>query len=98
MVARIGGDEFAAILIKPKSADHIYNVGKKIEKALSSVPYNIDGTIIKVSSSVGSAILPDDSKDLEKLFSTADKSMYKQKNTKRQLKIHSRDYIDQVLR
>ncbi len=98
VVARIGGDEFAAILIKPKSAEHIYAIGEKIEKALSATPYNISGTIIKASASVGCAILPDDSEDLDKLFSTADVQMYKHKNTKKVLMAKSRDYIDQVLR
>ncbi len=98
VVARIGGDEFAAILIKPKSAEHIYAIGEKIEKALSATPYNIDGTILKASASVGCAVLPDDSEDLDKLFSAADVQMYKHKNTKKVLMAKSRDYIDQVLR
>lgn len=98
VVARIGGDEFAAILIKPKSAEHIYAVAQKIEKALVSAPYNISGTILKVGASVGSAILPDDSVDLDNLFTMADQRMYTRKNTKKDAARHSRDYIDQVLR
>jgi len=98
VVARIGGDEFAAILIKPKSADHVYAVREKIEKALSATPYNIDGIVIKAGASVGCAVLPDDSEDLDKLFSAADVQMYKHKNTKKVLMGHSRDYLDQVLR
>ncbi len=98
VIARIGGDEFAAILIKPNSANHIYTVGKKIEKALSDTPYNIDGTIIKAGASVGSAVLPDDGVDLDHLFSMADESMYKNKKTRRLSIRASRDYMDRVLR
>lgn len=98
VVARIGGDEFAAILIKPKSPDHIYSVSQKLEKALTSMPYNVNGTILKIGASVGSSILPDDSVDLDTLFALADKRMYKNKNTKKVSMRHSRDYMDQVLR
>lgn len=98
VVARIGGDEFAAILIKPNSADHIYTVGKKLENALSSVPYNLDGIFVKVSASVGSSILPDDATDLSTLFTLADTRMYKNKNTKKAARARGRDYMDYVLR
>lgn len=98
VVARIGGDEFAAILIKPKSPDHIYNVAQKLEKALAGMPYNVDGTILKVGASVGSSILPDDGHDLNTLFALADQRMYKHKNTKKAASLHTRDYLDQILR
>ncbi|HEY9163974.1 MAG TPA: GGDEF domain-containing response regulator [Magnetovibrio sp.] len=98
VVARIGGDEFAAILIKPKSAELIHSIAQKLEKELSTAPYNIGGTIVKVGASVGSSILPDDSTDIEMLFSMADKGMYQRKNTKKAAFKQSRDYLDQVLR
>ncbi|MFC1673117.1 diguanylate cyclase [Pseudomonadota bacterium] len=98
VIARIGGDEFAAILIKPKSADQIYSVREKIEKALASTPYNTSGAILKVSASVGSAILPDDSLDLDDLFTMADQRMYDHKKLKKVALRSSRDYMDQVLR
>jgi diguanylate cyclase (GGDEF)-like protein len=98
VVARIGGDEFAAILIKPKSTDHIYSVGNKLEKALTAAPYNLGGAIVKISASVGSSILPDDSTDLTALFKLADTRMYKVKNTKKIARGHGRDYMDHVLR
>ncbi|MCR4377829.1 MAG: GGDEF domain-containing response regulator [Rhodospirillales bacterium] len=98
VIARIGGDEFAAILIKPKSVDHIYAVGKKLEQALTAMPYNLNGTIVKIGASVGSSILPDDGTDLNALFKLADTRMYKAKNTKKIGRDHARDYMDQVLR
>jgi diguanylate cyclase (GGDEF)-like protein len=97
VVARIGGDEFAAILIKPKSSEHIYTVGNKLEKAIASMPYNLSGTIVKIGASVGCSVLPDDSSDLKELFTLADKRMYKNKNIKKSGRIHARDYMDQIL-
>lgn len=96
--ARIGGDEFAAILIRPKSAEHIQMVAEKLENALAKVPYNIDGTVIKMGASVGTAVLPDDGRDLEHLFNTADQRMYARKDVKRAAFRQSRDYMDAVLR
>jgi len=98
VVARIGGDEFAAILIKPKSPELIYSIGKKLEKALSEMPYNVSGTILKVGASVGTAVLPDDTTNLDQLFTLADKGMYRNKNAKKAALGASRDYLDQVLR
>ena len=98
VVARIGGDEFAAILIKPKSPDHIYAVAQKLEKAIATMPYNVSGTIIKIGASVGSSILPEDGTDLGALFALADQRMYKHKNLKKSALRSNRDYMDQVLR
>lgn len=97
VIARIGGDEFAAILIKPQSPDHIHAIAQKIEKAIVSAPYNVSGTVLKVGASVGSAVFPDDSADVHTLFTAADKSMYKQKNVKRVALRKSRDYMEAVL-
>lgn len=98
VVARIGGDEFAAILIKPKSAELIHAIAQKLEKELSASPYNISGTILKVGASVGSSVLPDDTNDLDQLFTMADKGMYQRKNNKKTALRQQRDYLDQVLR
>lgn len=97
VVARIGGDEFAAIIIKPKSIDHTLATGKKIEKALSSEPYNIDGLIIKVGSSVGCATLPDDVDNLDQLFCYADKNMYKNKKIRKSGHGKADFYIGQTI-
>lgn len=98
VIARIGGDEFAAILIKPNSPDHVYTVAQKLEKALASTPYNLNGTIVKIGASVGTAILPEDGLDLDHLFTLADKRMYKHKKGKKAALGQQRDYMDQVLR
>lgn len=98
VIARIGGDEFAAILIKPNSPDHIYTVAQKLEKALASTPYNLNGTIVKIGASVGTSIFPEDGQDLDHLFTLADKRMYKHKKGKKAALGQQRDYMDQVLR
>ena len=98
VVARIGGDEFAAILIKPKSTDDVYDVAEKIEKAISSTPYKLNGKMVKVTASIGSSNLPDDAKDVDSLFRFADMRMYKSKNLKKTAMKQSRDYLDIVLR
>lgn len=98
VVARIGGDEFAAILIKPKSPNHVYAIAEKIEKALLETPYNVAGNYLKISSSVGSAILPDDGIDIDALFTIADDRMYRRKSAKGGVAVRGRDFMDQVLR
>ena len=97
VLARIGGDEFSAIIIRPKTAEHVHLVAEKIEKAITEMPYAINGKAVKISASVGSAILPDDSTSVDDLFNMADERMYKRKGAKKVTFRKSRDYMDAIL-
>jgi diguanylate cyclase (GGDEF)-like protein/PAS domain S-box-containing protein len=74
-VARMGGDEFTAILPKIDSLEDVERVAALIVTALSA-PFNINGTMITISASVGVAIYPDDAKNATELLSQADRAMY----------------------
>jgi len=98
LLCRIGGDEFA-LFCPYESLEKVNSLAQKIiSSSKAPTPYDIDGTILKIGASVGSSILPDDSTDLDNLFSLADQRMYKHKNNKRAGRVKTRDYLDQVLR
>ncbi len=74
-VARIGGDEFNVLLSDILDADDITATVRKIMSAFRD-PYIIAGSELRVTTSIGISIYPDDSTDIETLLKFADMSMY----------------------
>ncbi|MES2501299.1 MAG: EAL domain-containing protein [Pseudomonadota bacterium] len=84
-VARIGGDEFVALIEEIKSDEDIIPIVERIVKSIKE-PFLVDGQQIDISCSVGIAVYPRDG-DIEKLMICADAAMYKAKeNGKNQFK------------
>lgn len=79
-VARLGGDEF--VIIQP------YINGQKEGSALAQriierfkTPIRLDNVELHVNLSIGIAVYPDDSTELDSLMSFSDKAMYKSKQS-----------------
>ncbi|CAA7627305.1 diguanylate cyclase [Magnetospirillum sp. SS-4] len=79
-VARIGGDEFVAILEEISGEKEIRRLVGKIMVAVSS-PETIDGVEHSLGASLGIALYPDDSTESIDLIDKADKAMYLAKRT-----------------
>ncbi len=88
VVARLGGDEFAVILAKLDSSKDATVQSKKIERKISTAPYIIDGHRITVGASVGTAVFPDDTNNVNDLMRLADKRMYEAKRQRNGIKEH----------
>lgn len=73
-VARLGGDEFT-VLLKEDDFKIINRVSGKIAKAINKIKLQ-NHTDIKVSSSIGIALYPDDGEDAAALMQHADMAMY----------------------
>jgi diguanylate cyclase (GGDEF)-like protein/PAS domain S-box-containing protein len=74
-VARVGGDEFLVLLPKIGGAEDAVKVSKKILDAFRK-PFAINGYKIRVTTSVGFAIYPDDGEDSDALMRNGDIAMY----------------------
>jgi diguanylate cyclase (GGDEF)-like protein/PAS domain S-box-containing protein len=74
-VARLGGDEFAIILPHLADPSDAALLAEKIVQ-LVSVPLQIAGHGLTMSTSVGIGIFPDDADDAETLAKVADTAMY----------------------
>ncbi len=86
-LARIGGDEFIAIIEGIKSNEDIFPIVERIVYSINQ-PFLIDNQKIEISCSVGVAIYPGDG-DTDKLMACADAAMYKAKeNGKNQFKFY----------
>lgn len=78
VVSRIGGDEFIMVLNDFKDIGTLEAVIFKILEAFRN-EWIIEGHILRLSTSIGAAIYPDDSRDINVLMKYADIAMYKAK-------------------
>jgi diguanylate cyclase (GGDEF)-like protein len=77
-VARVGGDEFVVLLVKPIGAEHVVSVAQRLLRAFDA-PFNVGGIEQYMTTSVGIAVAPSDGNDAETLIKHADIAMYKAK-------------------
>ncbi len=80
-VARIGGDEFAIILNEIKTKDDVITIFNKLKKNITK-PINLyEDVNVYVTFSLGIAIFPDDTEDVEELYQYSDIAMYNAKQS-----------------
>ena len=82
LIARIGGDEFAAIIPDLKSMEHAVGIAQGLIRALEE-PCMIRGYKLALGSSIGVAIYPQHGVDPNTLMRRADIAMYHAKSTRR---------------
>jgi diguanylate cyclase (GGDEF)-like protein len=74
-VARIGGDEFVALVTDVPDQGVVMDLAQRLLRTLRQ-PMVIDGRELRVSGSIGVAIYPDDGVDYDLLLRKADAAMY----------------------
>jgi diguanylate cyclase (GGDEF)-like protein/PAS domain S-box-containing protein len=74
-VARVGGDEFLVLLPKISGMEDAVKVAKKILEAFRK-PFVINSYKIRVTTSVGFAVYPEDGEDSDALMRNGDVAMY----------------------
>lgn len=78
-VSRFGGDEFGIVLATVAQEQDCERVATKILQALAT-PFDLGGTVVQVSASVGIALFPAHGQDIATLVAQADEAMYAAKN------------------
>lgn len=78
VVARMGGDEFAALLWGVDDPGVLHRIAAKVEKAIG-LPINIGSCHVRVGASVGLAAVPAEGGDMAALLNWADAAMYQHK-------------------
>lgn len=74
-IARMGGDEFLAILSEVGNPNNVAHVAQKFIETLSR-PFELEGQDVFTSASVGITMYPTDSEDMHMLVRNADTAMY----------------------
>jgi diguanylate cyclase (GGDEF)-like protein len=82
MLARLGGDEFAVLVPDVRGRAEVEEVAQRLERCMDE-PFNIDGSVLRGSASIGVALYPEDGASKDTLLSFADAAMYAVKNIRR---------------
>lgn len=85
-VARISGDEFIVLIDSVESQEALEAVSQKIRQKLSE-GFLVEGRLIQVQTSTGTALFPEDGDSPDALIKQADLRMYADKQA-RTLKLH----------
>ena len=78
VLGRLGGDEFA-VLIPGATRKDAEELGQQIVQCISHIPFICEGQAIRLTTSVGIALYPNDGADLETLISRSDAALYQAK-------------------
>lgn len=76
--ARMSGDEFLFILNEIGDSDDFGAIGERLLHAFQR-PFDVYGTEVEITASIGGAVYPDDATDEDTLMKLADLAMYKAK-------------------
>jgi diguanylate cyclase (GGDEF)-like protein len=79
-LARMGGDEFVAVLTDIGEVEDFRQMLKRILKACSE-PACIDGVVVQVTASISVTLYPQDESDVDQLMRHADQAMYEAKQS-----------------
>jgi diguanylate cyclase (GGDEF)-like protein/PAS domain S-box-containing protein len=79
-LARVGGDEFVAILPRAIEEQDIQVISRRLISAMQ-LPFEIQGHTLYVGISIGAATFPDHGDSEVKLLANADTAMYRAKET-----------------
>jgi diguanylate cyclase (GGDEF)-like protein len=82
LVARLGGDEFTVMLKNVESEEDVERLARRILAALTRT-YNLAGSQVLNSASLGVTLYPRDGSDVETLLHNADEAMYAAKRAGR---------------
>lgn len=75
LVARVGGDEFVALVPEVVTVEELRQVAERFEAAFED-PFRVDGRSVELGLRMGLALYPDHSSDFTELLSRADQAMY----------------------
>ncbi|UYF99916.1 putative bifunctional diguanylate cyclase/phosphodiesterase [Halomonas sp. GD1P12] len=74
-VARVGGDEFIVLLGEHSTREDAAELAKRLVSTLAN-PFQIGASLVKVSTSIGISLHPEDGSDKHSLMIHADAAMY----------------------
>ncbi|OGT54293.1 MAG: hypothetical protein A3F43_04110 [Gammaproteobacteria bacterium RIFCSPHIGHO2_12_FULL_42_10] len=86
-VARVGGDEFTAVLHGDNDKATVKKLAERIVENIEK-PFEVDGHKVNIAISIGISFYPDDAKQLDDLLAKADEAMYDAKKTKRKIQFY----------
>ncbi|MET0786680.1 MAG: diguanylate cyclase [Paenisporosarcina sp.] len=77
VISRFGGDEFI-VLAQKLNLSELEDLGEMLNEVISE-PYEINGIIARITTSIGISRMPEDSETFDQLIQHADQAMYESK-------------------
>jgi diguanylate cyclase (GGDEF)-like protein len=81
-LARIGGDEFAALVPMVRNRGEAEEIAQRLERCFEK-PFEVENMKLQGFASVGIALYPEDGRTRDGLLHTADTAMYTHKHSRR---------------
>lgn len=78
VVGRMGGDEFTVLIEDISSKSQVLSVAEKTIAAVTQ-PYTLEKEVVRVGTSIGAALYPEDGDYPEDLIKNSDKALYRAK-------------------
>ncbi|MGD9749827.1 MAG: diguanylate cyclase [Acidimicrobiia bacterium] len=78
LLARLGGDEFALLVVGDVKVAALHELGERIAAAVRE-PFELDGSTIRIGTSIGFSRFPVDGTDATTVLREADAAMYRAK-------------------
>lgn len=98
IVARLGGDEFVVLLKGIAGAAEAKIVATKIQQSID-LPYDLGSESVRISTSMGMAMYPEDGSTVKELMKFSDRAMYHEKESRTsRLPILDGDVQDDLVR
>jgi diguanylate cyclase (GGDEF)-like protein len=88
LVARLGGDEFGVVVPTLPGEDQAVSIAERLLQSMEQ-PLDLDGMAVDISASLGIAIYPVHSEDMETLLRRADVAMYAAKEARGAYEIYA---------
>jgi len=74
-IARLGGDEFVVLIDQVERVEDAAYIARRICKKLAE-SFNLDGNEVRITTTIGISLFPEDGDDADKLLKHADVAMY----------------------
>src|SRR6266849_263389 len=81
-VARVGGDEFTLLLMKPHNVTDVTTVARKILQTIAR-PITVSGNEVNITASIGISLYPQDGEDAETLLQNGTHALFAAKEAGR---------------
>ena len=96
LLARVGADQFAAVLPQVMQQGNMARLLKKKMKALMKHPFGLNGAEFRIGAKVGVALYPDDGADAGTLFKNAEAALKKAKASGERYLFYTQKMTDAV--